>query len=797
MESSPRTASIIVNDLEQRLKNLYTTRVHDELTLNNLESLLNECSNQLNRLISSSDSTLVAIILPCLLHTIISLSKICTEKSDIIISGSFLSRDQLNLLMTTTKTLYNQIKEFIKSPNLSTILSKSTERRHFCEQLRLVTDSIANSDIVTTMFCQKLIVKILTGSDDQQQLSQIQMEDTNDGLIVAVYGSVLQQMITISTKSSRDKPDNNRESATVKMYGLYFQMLSRLIQHNNTISEIENYNDFFRTMLHIHACLESTCQQNRFQLEFFNNTIVLQEILYNFISYSLSKSMKSFFDELFQELSLNKNKYASLILLFRIIETFDLILTKQSHDLSIHLINLLITQLFNLIDQCRVQLILPALLPISFTKTQVEYGSLYDITYSLLMKLFNHEPMQTVLSSMNQLVQLSDENNSSILSTSIQLSSELIIQCWFLYNQSLQFQYLYGLFLSELLQLDIHSNLINHLFTMPNIRQVKFYAYEAIISSNTFQHIYNFYSNIYSTKESIINSTNLSLIYPTNINHLYAFIRLFNTELNLNQIQHTMDTCIYSIQQFLSLPFITESTCRNFIIILRLLTYLTNNNMNENLKCLLGQLTQIFIILDEQTAIDVRLELLHVFAIHSNILDDNDLGRLLDFMLTNSIDSNPNSIAFHIGCLDVVDSLRQRQSRSNNITDLIIQLIVRYGNEHQCSNLLKAHLMKIFLAYISNGNDDSLPMKVKSQCILLRASIDEFEKSKKTVGTTNNRFPDENVLKVLDSNHSAIAKDLVTQDHDIQLKFYQTIINELEIQQCSLSTQNLNAMQQD
>ncbi|CAF4358510.1 unnamed protein product [Adineta steineri] len=200
------------------------------------------------------------------------------------------------------------------------------------------------------------------------------------------------------------------------------------------------------------------------------------------------------------------------------------------------------------------------------------------------MKLFNHEPMQTVLSSMNQLVQLSDENNSSILSTSTQLSSELVIQCWFLYNQSLQFQYLYGLFLSELLQLDIHSNLINHFLTMSNIRQVKFYAYEAIISSNTFQHIYNFYSNIYSTKESIINSTNLSLIYPTNINHLYSFIRLFNTELNLNQIQHTMDTCIYSIQQFLSLPFITESTCRNFSIILRLLTYLTNNNMNENLK---------------------------------------------------------------------------------------------------------------------------------------------------------------------------------------------------------------------
>jgi hypothetical protein len=62
-------------------------------------------------------------------------------------------------------------------------------------------------------------------------------------------------------------------------------------------------------------------------------------------------------------------------------------------------------------------------------------------------------------------------------------------------------------------------------------------------------------------------------------------------------------------------------------------------------------------------------------------------------MLTNSIELNSNSVAFHIGCLDVVDSLRQRQSRSANITDLIIQLIVRYGSEHQCSHLLKAHLM--------------------------------------------------------------------------------------------------------
>ncbi len=105
------------------------------------------------------------------------------------------------------------------------------------------------------------------------------------------------------------------------------------------------------------------------------------------------------------------------------------------------------------------------------------------------------------------------------------------------------------------------------------------------------------------------------------------------------------------------------------------------------------------------------------------------------------------------------------------------------------------------MAYISNGNGDSIPMRVKSQCILLRASVDGFEKSKKTIETTNNRFPDENILKVLDSNRpsmiTTIRKDLIANERDEQLKFYQTIVNELEFDQCSISTQNSNAMQQD
>jgi hypothetical protein len=106
------------------------------------------------------------------------------------------------------------------------------------------------------------------------------------------------------------------------------------------------------------------------------------------------------------------------------------------------------------------------------------------------------------------------------------------------------------------------------------------------------------------------------------------------------------------------------------------------------------------------------------------------------------------------------------------------------------------------MAYISNGNGDSIPMRVKSQCILLRAKVDEFEKSKKKIGTTNDRFPDENILKILDSTRlsmttTTIRKDLIANERDAQLKFYQTIVNELEFHQCSISTENSNAMQQD
>lgn len=85
-------------------------------------------------------------------------------------------------------------------------------------------------------------------------------------------------------------------------------------------------------------------------------------------------------------------------------------------------------------------------------------------------------------------------------------------------------------------------------------------------------------------------------------------------------------------------------------------------------------------------------------------------------------------------------------------------------------------------------------MRIKSQCILLRASVDEFEKSKKLIGNNNERFPDETVLRMLDSTRPAMNN---ANKDDGQLKFYQMMVNELEFDRCSIAVSNPNAMQED
>lgn len=105
------------------------------------------------------------------------------------------------------------------------------------------------------------------------------------------------------------------------------------------------------------------------------------------------------------------------------------------------------------------------------------------------------------------------------------------------------------------------------------------------------------------------------------------------------------------------------------------------------------------------------------------------------------------------------------------------------------------------MSYITHGNENSLPMRVKSQCALLRANIDEFVKSKKSPGgipiTALEHFPGQQTLQstraLTKSNQSMIDND----EGDIQLQFFRTLLREVEAQPCSPSPSNPQAMQQD
>ena len=55
---------------------------------------------------------------------------------------------------------------------MTVLPSRSIEQRYFCEQLRRVSDSIENVDVLTTLICEQLLVQLLSRSRDEQQPQQ-------------------------------------------------------------------------------------------------------------------------------------------------------------------------------------------------------------------------------------------------------------------------------------------------------------------------------------------------------------------------------------------------------------------------------------------------------------------------------------------------------------------------------------------------------------------------------------------------------------------------------------------------
>lgn len=680
-------ASMISQELERRLQTIQNTRLWDDASILQLESLLSDCSSQWQRVLSSTDRNFIALVSPTLLRIVVTLLKQFLEKSDPIPS-----RDKCQSLLTINRQLYYQIKEFFKASKLVQMFNLSNESKMFCEQVLNVCDCIGQCDTVMTLLCQKLIVKLITGGggDDQSQVpvsSSVSVfkvdEAFDDGFPLAVYNSIIKQMTLISERKGNVKIDPTRESQTWKMSALIFHMLQRLLQYPGMFSQIDTFQDFLRALINLHAPLDSTYQDPRIQLEFFNSTILLQNILLQLIQ----SSKKLFFDDLFHVYSsIHHYPYASCVLLLRLIEALDLHLTNRPKDRSILLMDRLLSEFFDRVDQCPAAFLV-ALLPFTFTQSKVKFGSLYDISYSFLLKLVHRQPMQILLSSMTHLI---STENLSILAVSSQLACELIIQSSYLYGSHPQCQQLLILFMAELLRLDRYPTFVQHLLTLPMIQPLKSSIYQSSLSSDRLNQCYH----LFNASFNVTPSFTISTIYPTELDHLYRFVCLFHSDLTPSQQQHAFDTCLYAMQQLLSLPQLTESNCEQLRTLLRLLTNLPDQQQVEQWKSFLGQLTQLFILLDDHSALDIRLELLRLFARHCSILEENDVGRLFDHLLTSPIDSTTtSSIAFHLGCLDLLDAFREKSVRSSTINDLIIQLIVRYGNENPSHPLIKAQLI--------------------------------------------------------------------------------------------------------
>ena len=496
---------------------------------------------------------------------------------------------------------------------------------------------------------------------------------------------------SLGQEMERPRLMKHAKKSSFKMYQVLCQMLQRILPYPGLIDQIDSFRTLIRAVIHLHASLETICENEHFQSEFFAHGLPLQDVFLHLIQ----SAPKLFVNDLLHEMaSIDQYHYASLVVLCRIVEAFDLHLTNQSNDdQSIHPMDRLISALFHQIDHCSTQLLQSkaAVLPRSFATAKVETISVYEMIYSLLLKFFHHQPMQVLLSSMTHLISL---ENSSILSTSNQLASELIIQSSYRYASHPQCQDLLVLFLGELLRSDRHPSLVQHLLTLPAVQPLKSRIYQNVLSADRFTHIYHLFTSPSSSTSTSTRSLTIPSIYPDRLDHLYSFVRLFQADLTPFQQQHAFDTCLYALQQFLSSPVHTESNCQHLLQIVRLLTILPDQQQQDQWKSLLGQLTHLLILLDEQSAIDIRLELLRLFAMHCSLLEENDAGRLFDYILTNSIDSaTTHSIAFHLGCLDLLDAFREKSVRSSTITDLIIQLIVRYGNEHQCHPLLKTQLI--------------------------------------------------------------------------------------------------------
>ncbi|CAF1157235.1 unnamed protein product, partial [Didymodactylos carnosus] len=634
-------------------------------------------------------------------------------------------------------------------------------------------------------------------------------------VILTIYKSALKHINEFSQRNFQ------QEIQSLKLCRLFLQMLHKLVQCNCVITSIESYKDFINCLLQLHSVLDQTYLDQKFLIDYYNQTNVIQDILINFMSYAL-ETTTTFFHDLWAVLSTTITTYSKLIVLLRCIEAYNYSVDKinENQQCSSYITKIFLKCLYQFVDECYVQFMLPVMTPQTFHKPNETYSTIYDCVSMHLLRLFQHYPIQTVVTSIGHLYSNSTirqinvdqrqyQKNVSVISTSVLLSFDLIVQSCYSCSKSTSCHILVGLLLVQIIKSPLfvlsysRQSLINYFTENKEFLRLKM---QTIDLFNIDKHDYSIIFKLLNLKQSTKSLDMLKTVYPSTTNQLHLFVQLVKcVQLTEQQIHYISSSILSNIQQFFSLPTINNEAINNLLLLLQILRLLTKQQQQvlrtEDVRRLFHHLSIVLTTLDLPNilTINIHVMLLKTISSYSLLMEDDDLSRILDYCLTvDLILNNHYSMTYHFESLNLISKLCFRQQRSKSLTELIIQLLVRYGSQllSQTYTILHLQLILVYYQYLKfSSNDDTIIKKVNSQCQLLRVRMNEtitVMNDKKCEQNRDEFYLNKLLLRANDVQLFVIYQQKLDREYEIQSSktmyhYYKLMIQTIEKQSINLS----------
>ncbi|CAF1591843.1 unnamed protein product, partial [Didymodactylos carnosus] len=120
METNVITNKSSILDIESRLSSLYSLHIHNDQTLFEFESIVNELIAHISQIesLTSSLADEITFILPCLLGICSVLYQKTQTKTFILQQNLHAHKEQVVRLIDTVKMIYNNVKQLLSSQQL-------------------------------------------------------------------------------------------------------------------------------------------------------------------------------------------------------------------------------------------------------------------------------------------------------------------------------------------------------------------------------------------------------------------------------------------------------------------------------------------------------------------------------------------------------------------------------------------------------------------------------------------------------------------------------------------------------